>query len=171
MGQLIQFIVTTIHNPDIIVFDEPFGGLDPVNTELLKEMIHQLRNEGKALILSTHRMNEVEELCNRVLMINKGQNVLYGGLAEIKDRYRRDSVYVEYAGEADKLEGVTKTERKDGYTEYTLSSGTEPSSILRQLVEQGVAIKRFEVATPSLYEIFLTVMGEMREKNSADHQT
>ena len=87
MGQLIQFVVTVVHDPELVILDEPFSGLDPVNTELLKEMILDLRNKGKALILSTHRMNEVEELCDHILMIDEGKRVLYGGLAEIKSRY------------------------------------------------------------------------------------
>ena len=86
MGQIIQFIVTIIHDPQLIILDEPFSGLDPVNTELLKGMLLDLRNQGKAIILSTHQMNQVEELCDRVLMINEGRAVLYGDLKEIKSR-------------------------------------------------------------------------------------
>jgi len=83
MGQIIQFIVTIIHDPKLVILDEPFAGLDPVNTELLKGIVADLRNQGKAVILSTHQMNQVEELCDRILMINNGQDVLYGDLSEI----------------------------------------------------------------------------------------
>lgn len=96
MGQLIQFLVTIIHDPQLVILDEPFAGLDPVNTELLKEIILELRNQGKVIILSTHRMNEVEELCDRIFMINKGQNVLYGELTEIKSEYRNNSILLEF---------------------------------------------------------------------------
>ncbi len=95
MGQLIQFVATILHDPELVVFDEPFAALDPVNTQLLKELILELRSQGKSVILSTHMMNQVEELCDRILMINKGQAVLYGSLAEIKSRYRNNSVFLE----------------------------------------------------------------------------
>ena len=84
MGQIIQFIVTIIHDPELVILDEAFSGLDPVNTELLKSMVLDLRNQGKAVIFSTHQMNQVEELCDRILMINNGRAVLYGNLKEIK---------------------------------------------------------------------------------------
>ena len=95
MGQIIQFLVTIVHDPELVILDEPFSGLDPVNTELLKSMFADLRNQGKAVILSTHRMNEVEELCDRILMINNGCSVLYGNLTEIKSRYRKNSVILD----------------------------------------------------------------------------
>jgi ABC-2 type transport system ATP-binding protein len=107
MGQIIQFIVTIIHDPQLLVLDEPFSGLDPVNTELLKGMLADLRNQGKAVILSTHQMNQVEELCDRILMINDGQDVLYGDLSEIKARYRGNSVVLDSEGELGEVPGVT----------------------------------------------------------------
>jgi len=160
MGQMVQFIVTIIHDPSLVILDEPFGGLDPVNTELLKQMVLHLKTEGKAVILSTHRMNEVEELCNRVLMINHGKNVLYGRLGEIKSRFRKNSVYVNYTGDAGELSGVEKTEEHDGSMELTLKNGTEPDSIMEQLLKKRVVVNRFEVAEPSLYDIFIKVAGE-----------
>jgi len=99
MGQIIQFIVTIIHNPELVILDEPFGGLDPVNIELLKRMFLDLRNQDKAVILSTHQMNQVEELCDRILMINNGNSVLYGNLTKIKSRYRSHSVILDFEGE------------------------------------------------------------------------
>ena len=89
MGQMIQFIVTIIHDPELLILDEPFSGLDPVNTEKLKTIVSGLRDEGKAIILCTHQMNQVEEICDRVLMINHGQTVLHGDLNEIKKKYRK----------------------------------------------------------------------------------
>jgi ABC-2 type transport system ATP-binding protein len=100
MGQLIQFLATIIHDPQLVVLDEPFAGLDPVNTELLKEIVLELRSQGKAIILSTHLMNEVEELCDRILMIDRGRSVLYGRLADIKKRYRNNSVFVDFEGKS-----------------------------------------------------------------------
>ena len=94
MEQIIQFLVTIIHDPRLIILDEPFANLDPINTELIKDIILELRNEGKAIILSTHRMNEVEELCDHIFMINEGRGVLHGELAEIKSRYRNNSIFL-----------------------------------------------------------------------------
>jgi len=160
MGQIIQFIVTIIHDPQLLVLDEPFAGLDPVNTELLKGMLTDLRNQGKAVILSTHQMNQVEELCDRVLMINNGQGILYGDLSEIKARYRGNSVLLDFEGELEEVPGVTEKRTRKGYVELMLDDKTTPQQVLAHLVSQGTVINRFEVATPSLNEIFLKEAGK-----------
>jgi ABC-2 type transport system ATP-binding protein len=160
MGQIIQFIVTIIHDPQLVILDEPFAGLDPVNTELLKEMIAGLRNQGKAVILSTHQMNQVEELCDRILMINHGHTVLYGNLSEIKARYRGNSVLLDCKGEPGEIPGVTAKRPRKGYTELILDGKTTPQQVLTHLVGRGLVINRFEVATPSLNEIFLKEAGK-----------
>jgi ABC-2 type transport system ATP-binding protein len=160
MGQIIQFIVTIIHDPQLLVLDEPFAGLDPVNTELLKGMLADLRDQGKAIILSTHQMNQVEELCDRILMINDGQAILYGDLSEIKARYRGNSVLLDCDGELGEVAGVTGKRTHKGYTELVLDGKTTPQQVLAHLISRGVAINRFEVATPSLNEIFLKEVGK-----------
>ena len=162
MSQLIQFIITIIHEPQLIILDEPFSGLDPVNTELLKNMLLDLRRQGKAVILSIHQMNQVEELCDRILMINKGNTVLYGNLKEIKARYRGNAVTVDCEGEMGELRGVSQKRAIDGTVELTLDRTTTPQQILAQLVHNGVKVNRFEIATPSLNEIFLK---EVRDKH------
>ena len=158
MGQIIQFLVTIIHDPQLVVLDEPFAGLDPVNTELLKEIILELRNQDKAIILSTHMMNEVETLCDRILMINKGRTVLYGELAEIKSRYRNNSVFLKFDGALGEIEGVVGKKTHGDYVELFLDGETPPQKILGQLVSHGVEINQFEVSTPPLNEIFLQVV-------------
>ena len=160
MGQIIQFIVTIIHDPELVILDEPFAGLDPVNTELLKGMFVDLRNQGKAVILSTHRMNEVEELCDRILMINNGRSVLYGNLTEIKSSYRSNSVILDFDGELGEVPGVTGKRTHKGYVELVLDGNTTPQQVLERLVSTGIVINRFEVATPPLNEIFLKVVGK-----------
>jgi ABC-2 type transport system ATP-binding protein len=160
MGQIIQFIVTIIHEPELIVLDEPFSALDPVNTELLKSMVMDLRNKGKAVILSTHQMNQVEELCDRILMVNNGQSVLYGDLAEIKARYRGNSVLLDFIGEPGEIPGVTAKRQHKGYLELILDGQTTPQQVLAYLMSRGLEINRFEVATPSLNEIFLKEVGK-----------
>jgi ABC-2 type transport system ATP-binding protein len=163
MRQVIQFLVAIIHDPELVILDEPFAGLDPVNTELVKGMFVDLRNHGKAVILSTHRMNEVEELCDRILMINNGRAVLYGNLAEIKSRYRSSAVLLDFEGELGEVPGVTDKRTHKGYVELVLDGNTTPGQILERLVGTGIVINRFEVATPSLNEIFLKVVGKSHE--------
>jgi len=159
MGQIIQFIVTIVHSPELVILDEPFAGLDPVNRELLKGMVADLRSQGKAMILSTHQMNEVEELCDRILMINHGRSVLYGKLSEIQSRYRSNSVLLEFEGKLEELPGVTEKRTHKGYVELVLDGKTTPQQVLERLVSTGIVINRFEVATPPLNEIFLKVVG------------
>ena len=163
MGQMIQFIVTIIHEPELLIMDEPFSGLDPVNTELMKNMVSNMRDEGKTIILSTHQMNQVEELCDQVLMINKGEEVLYGDLREIKSKFKKHSVQVSVEGEFGDLPGVTeKRIDKDGLV-LVLAEDTSPQNVLDQLRNQGVVVNRFEITTPSLHTIFLQMVGGSNE--------
>jgi len=163
MGQLIQFIVTVIHDPELIILDEPFAGLDPVRTQTVQNIIGNLRDEGKAIILSTHQMNKVEELCDRVLMIDKGHTILYGDLIETRAKFRRNSVQVAIDGELGDLRGVIDRKPGKGSIELVLAPDTTPQTILDQLRDRGTPINRFEVTTPSLNEIFLNLVG-------ADHE-
>lgn len=163
MGQIIQFITTIIHDPRLIILDEPFSGLDPVNTELLKDMCFDLKNRGRAVILSTHQMNQVEELSDRILMINKGRAVLYGDLNEIKSGYPSNSVLVDYKGELGEVPGVSERHVHRDHVELVLDGKTAPGVVLAYLVNQGISINHFEVATPSLNEIFLMEVGKHRE--------
>jgi len=163
MGQLIQFLATIIHNPQLIILDEPFAGLDPVNTELLKEIILELRSQNKAFILSTHQMNQVEELCDRILMINRGRSVLYGKLSDIKNRYRNNSVLVDIEGKIGELDGVINSQQEGKYIELFLDGKTPPQKVLQQIVSQGIAVNHFEVTTPTLNQIFIQVAGESSE--------
>jgi ABC-2 type transport system ATP-binding protein len=163
MGQIIQFIVTIIHDPQLIILDEPFAGLDPVNTELLKGMLLDLRNQGKAIILSTHQMNQIEELCDRILMVNNGRAILYGNLSEIKARYQNNAVLLDIKGELGDVPGVTEKRPHKGYIELVLDGKTTPQQLLEQLVSRGTIINRFEIATPPLNQIFLEVVGKSHE--------
>jgi ABC-2 type transport system ATP-binding protein len=163
MGQIIQLIITVIHEPDLIILDEPFSGLDPVNTQLLKDMIKELRNTGKTIIMSTHLMNDIEELCDRLLMINKGGAVLYGSLTEIKSKYRNNAVLVESVGDLGAIEGVIEHRPHNGAIELKLDNKTTPQIVLERLVKKGVIINRFELSTPSLTEIFIKVVGDEHE--------
>ena len=163
MSQIIQFIVTIIHDPQLLILDEPFAGLDPVNTESLKKMLLDLRNQGKAIILSTHQMNQIEELCDRILMVNNGRAVLYGDLTEIKSRYKNNSVLLSFEGELGEVPGVTEKRSHKGYVELFLDGKTSPQQLLERLLARGIVVNRFEIATPPLNEIFIKVVGKNNE--------
>jgi ABC-2 type transport system ATP-binding protein len=159
MAQIIQFIVTIVHDPELVILDEAFSGLDPVNTELLKGLVLDLRDQGKVVVLSTHQMNQVEELCDRILMIDNGRAVLYGGLEETRAKYRGNSVIVDFEGELGEVPGVAARRAHKGYVELVLEQNATPAQVLERLVNSGISINRFEIATPSLNEIFLRVAG------------
>ena len=163
MGQMIQLIVTIVHDPELILLDEPFSGLDPVNTELLRDIVGELRDRGKAIILSTHQMNQVEELCDRVLMINHGSAVLYDGMQEIRTQFRKKTLMVSVDGELPDVPGVVEQVPHRDATELVLAPDTTPQLVLDRLRERGAAISRFEITTPSLHDIFLKLAGEAHE--------
>jgi ABC-2 type transport system ATP-binding protein len=155
MTQKAQFLAAIVHDPELLIMDEPFQGLDPINTDLLKSILIEEQARGKTLILSTHNMNQVEEMCNRILLINHGKAVLYGSLREIKADYAEHAVILECDQLPDELAGVERRERRNHTHEIFLTADTSPQDILRQLVEANVSIQRFQVATPPLEEIFI----------------
>jgi ABC-2 type transport system ATP-binding protein len=160
MAQLVQIVSTVLHNPEVVILDEPFNGLDPVNMQLVKEIIADLRKDGKAIVLSTHRMNEVEELCDSVFMINDGKGVLQGRLNEIKRRFRSNTLIIEYDGTLGELKGISSVKVEGTRTEVVLAEGYTPQQIMEQLVQKKLAVTHFEVATPSLNDIFIRIAGQ-----------
>lgn len=162
MTQKAQFLAAIVHEPELLIMDEPFQGLDPVNTDLLKTILLEEQARGRTVILSTHNMNQVEEMCDRILLINHGRAVLYGSLVEIKARYAEHAVLLECDALPEGLKGVERAERHNRAYELILEPEATPKSILRQLVEADVTIDRFEVATPPLEEIFINVVEGAR---------
>jgi ABC-2 type transport system ATP-binding protein len=158
MNQKAQFLAAIVHDPDLLILDEPFQGLDPVNTELLKTILLEEQTRGKTVILSTHDMNQVEAMCNRILLIDHGRVVLYGPLDEIKAGYAEHAVVVECDRLPDSLAGVRRVEPLNHGYELALEADMTPQAILRQLVDAGVVIRRFEVAVPPLEKIFISVV-------------
>lgn len=158
MQQKAQLVATVVHDPELVILDEPFQGLDPISTEQVKELIRDLRERGKTVVLSTHMMNQVERMCDRILLINKGRRVLYGPLEEIKARYAEHAVLVRCPGSLESLAGVRRIEPRERDRLVILKDDTSPQDLLRQLVERGIPIERFEVATPPLEEIFIRVV-------------
>lgn len=156
MQQKIQLVAAFIHSPELLILDEPFSGLDPINTKMVKDILLDLKREGKTIILSTHQMDQVERTCDRILMINRGKRVLYGSLDEIKSNYK-ESLVVEYEGDLGRIEGVKKINDYGKYAELSLEEDTDPQEILKRLIEI-VGVRRFEMKAPSLNEIFIEVV-------------
>ena len=160
MQQKAQLVATLVHDPELVILDEPFLGLDPVSTEQVKELIWDLRERGKTVVLSTHMMNQVERMCDRILLINEGRRVLYGPLEEIKARYAQHAVLVRCQVPLDSLAGARRIEERERDRLIVLEDDVSPQDILRQLVELEVPVQRFEVASPPLEEIFIRVVEE-----------
>ncbi|MGC9356792.1 MAG: ABC transporter ATP-binding protein [Anaerolineae bacterium] len=158
MHQKAQIITTLMHNPELIVVDEPFSGLDPVNTRLVKQIIEEQRQAGRAIIMSTHQMYQVEALCTRIVLINRGQVVLYGEVEKIKRDFAGNAVTIEGQGDLSDLPGVLEARRRNGTWHLSLASGTGPQEIFRTLASRDVKIERFEIAEPSLDDIFISVV-------------
>jgi ABC-2 type transport system ATP-binding protein len=160
MQQKAQIIAAVMHEPELLIVDEPFAALDPVNTQMVKDLMRELRDAGTAIIMSTHQMHQVEELGDRILLISEGRDVLYGNLAEIRRQYSGHAVVVRAEGEIPALPGVESVSRHNSETKLTLAEGTTPQDALRSLLAQGVVLEKFEIAIPSMDEIFIRVVGK-----------
>ena len=158
LAQLVQFAAALVHEPPFLVLDEPFSGLDPVNARLMKDIVVELRAEGATIMLSTHQMTDVEELCERVIMIDRGRIVLDGPLTEIKRRFADKAIFVASDQAPDAIGGVHDARRDGPGYVLRLADGHTPEEVLRALLDSGAKIDRFELATPSLEEIFLLVV-------------
>ncbi|RME84518.1 MAG: ATP-binding cassette domain-containing protein [Caldilineae bacterium] len=159
MQQKAQIIATLIHEPDLIVVDEPFSGLDPVNTRLVKDIMEEQRQAGKTIIMSTHQMYQVEALCNRIVLINRGRVVLYGEVEEIKRRFSAHALVIEGQGDFSNLPGVLDMRRQNGAYHVALAPHVDAQTVLRALAaREDVFIERFELAEPSLEDIFVMVV-------------
>ena len=161
MQQKAQFIATLIHEPDLIIVDEPFSGLDPVNTRLIKQIIQDQRDAGKTIIMSTHQMHQVEALCSRIVLIDEGYSVLYGEVDQIKRDFAGHALEIQGKGDFNNLPGVLETRTENGRSHLTLEESIDPQLIFRTLAERdGVIIERFEIAEPSLDDIFISVVQD-----------
>ena len=169
MNQKVQFVAATMHEPELIIVDEPLAGLDPVNTRIIKELLYHMRDRGAAIIMSTHQMHQVEEMCQRILLIDHGRQVLYGELGEIRRQFAGNVVEVGLRGELDHVPGVERLIPQDGGYRLLLQDGVQPEEVLRAVVDApGVVVDRFERVEPSLDEIFVRVVGrEVREEAEA----
>jgi ABC-2 type transport system ATP-binding protein len=168
MQQKIQFIAALLHEPELIIMDEPFSGLDPVNAILLMDTLVDLRNQGRTILFSTHRMDQVEKLCDNICLIHNGHVVLSGAMREIKSRYPANRVAINFEGDASFLNhpSIESAKNYSGRAEITLRDGADPQALLADAVTRA-RITRFEVMEPTLEEIFIEkVTAEYGEVNS-----
>ena len=169
MQQKIQFIGTILHKPKLLILDEPFGGLDPINQNLIKDILLELKSDGTTIIFSTHVMESAEKLCEEIFLINKGKRVLYGRLNDIKKGFGKENVHMSYDGSDSFLEHSDQIKKFDNYGNYVevqLAKGSDPQRLLKEAV-QSVKIRKFEVIEPSLNDIFIESVNESRTGGEA----
>lgn len=157
MQQKIQFIAALLHEPELIIMDEPFSGLDPVNAELLQDTLIELRKAGKAVLFSTHRMDQVERMCDSIALISRGKLVLSGSMREVKAQYPKNRLHVVFSGDSGFLENPEVDEVKiyAGMAEIKLRSEAGAQAVLADAIARGTVVTQFEVKEPTLEEIFI----------------
>lgn len=161
--QKVQFISTVLHDPDFLIFDEPFSGLDPINTNLLKEIILEMKNKGKVVIFSTHLMEFAEKMCDSIAMIDKGKIILNGKLSEIKEKYASKNVSLNYQGNISFLNNhpiIESIEDFGNATGIKLKNENSDQELLKLLMANNILIKKFNVDEISLHEIFVLLAGK-----------
>lgn len=162
MQQKVQFIGTILHEPDLIIMDEPFSGLDPINTKFLKDILLEMKKKGKTIILSTHLMDQAEKLCEEICLINRGKVVLKGPLSEIKKRYSHNAILLEYEGDGQVISHMTMVERVDDYGNYMsirLKDNASPQRFFQELAKLPITVHRYEASETSLNDIFIEIVG------------
>lgn len=161
MQQKAQLIVTLVHNPELIIIDEPFAALDPVNTQMVKDLLREERDKGKCIVMCTHQMHQVEELADRLVLINQGRVMLYGGLEEIRRSYSGQELHIQALDELPAaLPGVQSIRKENSHLSLHLDAGVSAQTVLQELVERGIRLEKFEIAMPTLDEIFIQVVTE-----------
>jgi ABC-2 type transport system ATP-binding protein len=169
--QKVQFLATILHNPSILVMDEPFSGLDPVNANVLKEAFLEMHRRGKTIIFSTHQLEQVEEMCEDIVIINKGQSVVQGSVRDIKRQHGRNVVRLRLdddpeASWLDEMPGVQVTKRRQDYIEMQFQANLTPNAILQEALRHSGNITLFEIAEPSLTDIFIEAVGNIAQPDA-----
>ena len=162
MAQKVQFIATVLHDPDLLILDEPFSGLDPINARLIEDEIYALRQQGKTIIFSTHRMEQVEGICDEIVLIDKGHKILEGKVSELKQRFKEHKYSIRYDGEikngfAEKFE----VESISGQEAIVLARSSD-NEILRYFLDHGITVRGYNEILPSLNEIFIKTVNQQR---------
>ncbi|MFH1941180.1 MAG: ATP-binding cassette domain-containing protein [bacterium] len=169
MQQKLQFIGTILHKPKLLILDEPFGGLDPINQNLIKDILLELKSNGTTIVFSTHVMESAEKLCEEIFLINKGKQVLYGKLNDIKKSFGKQNVHISYDGSDDFLKQSDQIKKYDNYGNYVevqLAKGADAQRLLKEAV-RSVTIRKFEIVEPSLNDIFIESMNASKTGGSA----
>jgi ABC-2 type transport system ATP-binding protein len=157
MQQKIQFIITIFHEPELIILDEPFQGLDPINVQIFKDIILELKQKGKTILLSTHILEQAEKLCDGICLINKGKNILSGKLEQIKRNFSKNTITMKYQGNSDIFKNsndIIKYNDYGNYIEIELQENVDPQSFLKNIIDK-INIQKFEIMEPSLNQIFI----------------
>lgn len=162
MNQLAQFASALLHQPDLVILDEPFSGLDPLNVQVMKEIIVEQQQRGAAIIFSSHNMEDVEEMCERVVLVSGGNVLLYGDLDELKRARGIQNIRVSAPQQPADVPGVTHTTVEDGRFEYLLAEGADANAVLRSFLDSSIPVERFEVALPSLRDMFIEEVSRAR---------
>jgi len=169
--QKVQFITTILHDPEFVILDEPFSGLDPINTNLLQEIVLEKKQEGKVIILSTHLMDFAERMCDNIAMIDQGKIILNGELSEIKARYGQKNVSLTYEGDISFLHNhhiIEKIENFGNTTGIRVKSAEQTQELLKLIVDKGIRIKKFDANDISLHQIFLELADSENNNNEAN---
>jgi len=162
MQQKAQFVATVLHEPEVLIMDEPTSGLDPVGMDVMREVMLDLHRGGATIVLSSHQMEAVERLCDRVALINRGEKVLDGSVAEVKARHGKNTVVLAYDGDGaflSALPGVAKVTDSGQYVEVRMHEGADPQPLLREAAER-LRVRRFEIVEPSLHDIFVETVKQ-----------
>ncbi len=157
MQQKAQFIATVLHDPEVLILDEPLSGLDPVGADLMRGVLLDLRRQGKTLVLSSHQMDTVERICDAIALINRGEKILDGAVSDVKARHGKNTVVLAYDGDGAFLAsvpGVRKVSDHGRYAEIQLADGADPQALLREAAGR-LRVSRFEIVEPSLHDIFV----------------
>jgi ABC-2 type transport system ATP-binding protein len=164
MGQKLQFVITVLHEPDLIILDEPFSGLDPINANLIKDEIYRLAKNGTTIIFSTHRMEQVEEICDHIALVNKGKKILDGSVNSIKQDFKENIFKIEAVAKKEQLETSSFDLVQHNSTELLikLAKGTHTNDVLRHFIDNNIIVKSFNEVLPSLNEIFIKLVEDTK---------
>lgn len=163
--QKVQFLTCVMHNPELIILDEPFSGLDPINSDILKSIIRELINEGKYIIMSSHQMASIEEFCDDILIINMGKTVLKGNLKDIKNGYDIKKVFIESSKKITDIiseKGLKIITNNDNEYLLEISDIAQSEELLKEIINKGITVKKFELVKPTLHDIFVEKVGEVK---------
>jgi len=160
MQQKVQIIQAILHRPELLILDEPFRGLDPINRQMVFDTLDELKNQGVTILFSSHQIQEIEDICDRVIMISNGISKAYGSVSEIKSQFEPRYIHLNYEGELPKLDHVEHLRDHGNQAEIRFEQGIKPNQMLEQILAANVQIELFQVSRPSLHEIFLELCVE-----------